>query len=415
MYICLLILLLFFLLFCSAFFSASEVAFFSLSSLKIAYFKQSQEPKKRQVALLFDAPRDLLITILVLDVSVNIIIQNLVASLFFDFDSYLLTVGVPLFLVLLFGDFLPKAVAIRHNQRIAVAVAPLFHWLQRCIAPIRILLNWASSSFGHLFSFFLPKEKELSLQQLKEAIRGSKESALLDEEEVRWIDGYLDLHQFIVKELMRKRHEIIAFDLHAPLEELYQMMVEEQHSEIPVYEDEFDHLVGVITAEDLFVHRDEINSSVEVKQYVKKPFFVPEGMVAKHLIEEFQKRAERLAIVVNEHGSWSGLITLEDLTRFFLRSSHDKRKETTPQSMNEVMVISGQTELQEVEEKLKVQLPSPSNCVTIGGWLTEQAGDLLQSGDRFTYDSLLFHVLSADEKKITRMYIRHLPNFEEDE
>lgn len=396
----------------SAFLSASETALFSLSSLKVSQYHREQDSKKKLVSDLLQKPRQLLVSLLILNVAVNLLIQTVFSTLLEANDSFWISAGLPLILVLLFGELFPKAFAIRYNQKIALFVAPTIKLLRKVLMPIRIFLTTVASGVSRILFFFLRREKEISLEELKLAIKSSKETGLLSHDEVQLIRGYLDLDDHIVKELMRCRHEIVAFDIDHSIEELYHAVLEKECSKIPVYQNDLENILGIITVRELFMHADQIKESKNILPYLKKPFFVPESVPAKQLMQQLHAKKEEIAIVVDEHGSCAGLITIEDLMEVVVGPIEDKIDEPLPliQSSEDVIIVSGQVEITEIEHRFDVPLPSPSNMVTIGGWLTESAGDLLKSGDRFIYEPLLFHVLSSDEKKINRMYIRRLPS-----
>src|SRR3990167_1065016 len=144
----------------SAFSSASETALFSLSPLTIRSYRSNTDPKRKLVAKLLDSPRDLLVTLLIFNIIANLLIQNTVSSLFGDFPLWILKVGVPLVLVLIFGEILPKSLAISNNEKIAAFVAPWINLLIRGVAPIRGPLTKATNWISRFIFFFFSKEKQ---------------------------------------------------------------------------------------------------------------------------------------------------------------------------------------------------------------------------------------------------------------
>ena len=143
---------------------------------------------------------------------------------------------------------------------------------------------------------------------------------------------------------------------------------------------------------------------------LKKPFFVPESLHAHSLLRQLYERKESIAIVVDEYGSVSGIITLEDLVEVVVGPIVDRRDEKShyTKAGDGVIIASGKLELGEFEEIFGIELPSENQMVTIGGWLTEQLGDIPKPGTKYVTDDFLFHVLAADSKRVRRVYVRRL-------
>ncbi len=403
------------LIFLSGFLSATETAFFSLSALKANLFKRDPSSNKRLVATLLKQPHQLLVTLLMLNIAVNILIQNVVATIFESFDSFLLSVGVPLVLVLIFGEMIPKALAIRYNKEISTKVAPIIYFFRWLFTPIRAVLSYIAQFFSRVLFCFLPREKDISVKELEAAIKTSKDLGVISPDEMHLMKGYLDLEDHIVKELMRTRHEIIAFNIHAPIESLMELMIKKECSKIPVYDSTIEKLLGFIFSRDLFLHNKGFKKGLDIVPLLRKPFFVPETVSARSLMQQFHAKHEEIAMVIDEYGSIAGLITLEDLMEVVVGPIRDKID--TPnllmETAEDILISNGQLEITEIENRFDVDLVSPSNMVTIGGWLTEQLGDIPKTGDRLIVEPLLFHVLAADEKMVHKVYIRKLPTKEE--
>ncbi|MBM3196561.1 MAG: HlyC/CorC family transporter [Chlamydiae bacterium] len=395
----------------SAFLSGSETAFFSLSSLKIHLYKRDLNPKKRLIAELLKTPHQLLVSLLMLNIAVNILIQNVVANVFGDGGSFLLSVGVPLVLVLLFGEMLPKAIAIRYNREIAYRFVRIIHFFKICLSPIRFVLSGTALFISKIIFCFLPKEKEISVKELETAIKSSKELGVISPDEMYLMRGYLDLDDHIVKELMRSRHEIIAYDIQSPIEKLLETMIKKECSKIPVYDGSLEKILGFIFSRDLFLHNRGFRKGFDVVPLLRKPFYVPESVSARHLMQQFHFRKEEIAIVVDEYGSIAGLITLEDLMEVVVGPIQDKIDPPNRllESSEDILISNGLLEVVEIENRFDVELKSPSNMVTVGGWLTERLGDIPKVGDRLIVEPLLFHILAADEKTVQKVYIRKLP------
>lgn len=394
----------------SAIFSASETALFSLSSMQIEGFRKSKTRNKKLVANLLSSPRDLLITLIMVNVILNILVQNVTSNIFGEASGWGRNVGVPLALTLTFGEFIPKSIGIANNARFASKIAPFLWLVKKIFFPIRFVLLRITSIVSRIMFFFLKEEKEISTDELQHALRTSRATGVLAEDEAELMRGFLYLQESTVKEFLRPREEVLFFGMNEPLSKLIHLFVDQECTRIPVCENDMDHILGIMTSGQFFLHRDELKKSEDIRPLLKKPFFVPESISAQSLLDQMYEKKESLAIVVDEYGAFSGLITLEDLVEVVVGEIFDRRDEKSryTRSGENVIIASGKLELMELETLFDVSLKSPSHMVTVGGWLTEQLGDIPKSGYKHTYKNLLFHVLSADEKRVRRLYIRKI-------
>lgn len=404
------IVLLILLIFLSGLFSASETALFSLSSLKVKAYKHDKDHRKQQIAQLLASPRDLLVTIIMLNIAVNILIQNVSSALFGETSTWILNIGVPLALTLVFGEVIPKSIGLMNNVKISYKVAPLLNMLQKLLLPIRRILVTITNTISHVLFFFLRKEQQISIDELQHALRTSRKHGVLHEDEAELLRGYLALQESVVKEKMRPREEVLFFDLDEPLSKLMHLFVDQECSRIPVCDKGLDQIIGVVTSRLFFLHREKIHSSADLKSILEKPFFVPETVPAKSLLRQFYDRQESFAIVVDEYGSVSGIVALEDLVETVIGEIVDRRDEKNlyTQSGEDVIIASGKMELAELEKIFDVNLVSENKMVTIGGYLTEKMGDIPKSGSKYTTDDFLFNVLAAEPTRVRRVYIRRL-------
>lgn len=404
------ILLLLVFLFCSGFFSSSEVALFSLSSMKVKAFKNDPDSRKQLVYKLLSSPRDLLVTIIMLNIIINILIQNVTSSIFGDFSTWALNVGVPLALTLVFGEVVPKSIGMANNSAISYRVAPFLNAAQKFFLPIRRVLTAVTSFVSRLLFFFLKSEEEISFDELQHALKTSRRYGILNEDEAELVRGYLNLQEAQVKELMRPREEVLFYDLDEPLSKLIHLFVDQECSRLPVCRQSLDNVVGMITSQAFFLNREKLHKPSDLPPLIQKPLFVPEGMSAEVLLRQMYDREESLALVVDEYGSISGLIALEDLVEKVIGEIADARDEKSryTRSGEDVIIASGKLELAEFEEIFGESLSSENNMVTIGGWLTERMGDIPKTGTKYTAVGFLFHVLAADSKRVRRIYIRKL-------
>jgi CBS domain containing-hemolysin-like protein len=404
------IVILFCLILLSAVLSASETSLFSLSTFTLNTYRSHPDKRKKLIAKLLYYPRDLLVTILMLNVFANILIQNTVSSIFGTFSSWLLKVGIPLFLTLFFGELIPKSIALPNNKSFSYRLAPFIYYVSKIIKPVRVVITKLTSYVSRIMFFFLRKEKPLSIEELQHVIEQSEEKKILTRDETDLITGYLNLHDSNIKEHMRPRDEILYYDIHTSLEELICLFVDKQCARVPVCDTKIDNILGMISLKRFFLYKDKINCFKDLLEHLKKPYFVVETMKAWSLLMELRQIRENMALVVDEYGSISGLITQEDLTEQVLGKISSKKDENIKYSFSgkDEIIASGKMQIEELEDLFNVKLEKKSNAVTVGGFLIDEMGDIPKAGDKIEKDNLLFYVLGSDPNRVRKVYIRLL-------
>lgn len=399
-----------FLTLCSAYFSGSEAALFSLPSTRLKVYQTDPNPRKRLIASLLSHPHDLLVTIFMLNTLVNILLQNVAANLFGDYASWVLKVGVPLVLTLVLGEILPKYIGLQTNISFSYRVAPTINFVQKLLKPIRQATIAITAPISRFMFFFLRKEESISKEELQHILKTSEEHGIFTAEEGELIEGYLELQDSLVKDWMRPREDILYYSLEEPLTKLLHLFVEEKCSRIPVCEHDLDHVIGLITVKQYFLHRDSITAPQDLVPILFKPLYVPESTPARVLLRRFYETHQHFALVVDEYGTISGLITHEDLFEVIVGEIEDQRDQVrlyTRAGENEI-IASGKLELDTFNEIFKTELISPANMTTVGGWLTEQLEEIPKGGSSYELSGFLFQVLAATPSRIRRLYIRKL-------
>lgn len=392
----------------SAYISLSQIALFSLPSLELKLYKQQEDPRKELVVKLLSKPYDLLVTLLCCDIGMNILIQNRAASLFGKYNTWTLNVGVPLLLTLLFGEVIPKTIALSYNRVLAPRVVPFLAFLHGILNPLLRLLTQVALFLSNKCFFFLKKEQPLSKEEVEHVLQSAKASDVLSTEEAALVDGFLSLADYTVKERMHPRQEILFYDLHDPLSKLLFLFVERECTRVPVCKGSVQNMVGILSAKCFFLHRQDISQGSALLPFLTPPYYLPETISAKRLLNHFFRTGETMGIVVDEYGSISGLITREDLFEIVVGEISDTREKSRRYTTvdKNAWITSGKFELSEFKALFGVELPNKNNMVTLGGWLTEEMGTIPKSGTHYTWEGFIFHILAADPQRIRRIYIR---------
>ncbi len=406
----LLILLLITLLGMSAFFSASETALFSLSASKRTLFKTSSHKGKKAAATLLEHPRSLLITTLIMNIAVNLGVQNVTSSIFGTLSGLLLTVFLPFVLTLIFGEIIPKTVAVTKDEAIASKVAPFILLLNFLLFPIRYICLKITKLGSIVLSVFLKKDSEITKEEIKHAIISSKNSGMMSKDEVKLLLGSLKLSELQVNEVKCPRQNIFFHDRNDSPQRLRDLFAEKRLSKIPIVDRDLDNVVGIIYASSFFSANDKIFEPRDLDSLIEKPFFVPESMLARTLLAQFDENDLEIAMLVDEYGSISGLITKEDLVEIVVGQIKDVREEKTlfTRQGDDVIICSGKYDLSDLEQLFDMEIERLGQETTVGGYLLEILGDIPKSGYKVTKEQLMFHVLLATETKVSRVYIKNL-------
>jgi CBS domain containing-hemolysin-like protein len=337
-------------------------------------------------------------------------VQNTVSTLFEQYKGWGLKVGLPLVLTLVFSELLPKSLAMPNNAKISPRVAP---WIAKCsrwLGPLRKLLTRATNWISRFFFLILQEDKDISADELKHVLRTSEKSGVLLKQESQMIGGALDLQQTPVSVLMRPREEILHYDVQEPLSVLLHLFADQQITRIPVCDNDLENIKGILSASAFFLQQPNIRDGQQLIPLLDKPYFVPETTKAFIAFKVMREKSAPLAIVVDEYGTISGLITQEDLIEKVVGEISDRRdtKSLYTRSGEDIIIASGKMEIAEFKEIFGRPLLSKEHSVTLGGWLIEQLGSIPQTGTQYATDEFLFYVLAAEPNRVRRIYVRRL-------
>lgn len=402
------LLLILFLLYSGAWISSAETALFSLSSHKIKTYENDPDPVKQLISRLLSHPRDLLVTVFMINTCVNILFQNVFSNMFGADAGFALKVGVPLVLTLILGEIIPKYIGLQNNIAIAYKVSPTLDTLNTALKWVRKIIIAITTPISRIMFFFLRPEEKISKEELEHVIQTSTEQGVLDHGEAELLEGFLNLLNRPMKELMWPKEDIVFYDIADPLTKLIHLFKEEEYTRIPICKGSLEHVLGIMTSMDYFQHQDGITEPKDLLKYVQKPFYVPVTTSARSLLKRMDEASHILALIVDEYGSIMGLISREDLIEVVVGHIEDDKNQSLYMAAEKNEVIaSGKWEISEFDDYFQANLKS-QNHVTIGGWLTEKLGDIPKTGAKHEIEGFYFHVLAASPTRITRLFIRKL-------
>jgi putative hemolysin len=348
---------LFGLLLLSAFFSATEVAFISLSPAKVKVLEAKKSRTARLVVSLKKMPQRLIATILIGNNLVNIFAAGLatvVATDLFGSAGLGIATGVMTLLILIFGEIFPKAFAQKHALAFALfASYPIF-------VLDKILLPFTWSVEKMLYAFGAHHIEKISEEEVVAAVGLGTESGEIKKHEQELIQNVLEFTDTRTEEVMTPRVEIESIKKTATIAEAQKFFQKIKHSRIPVYDGSIDKVVGILTLRQVFEHEGELSLPIEKLKFIE-PIFTPRSRTIRSLFQELKSRRIHLAIVVDEHGGTSGLVTMEDLLEEIVGEIEDEEdvSEEHIQKLNShTLLAEGDTPLSEIDEKLKTKLAS---------------------------------------------------------
>lgn len=415
-----------FLLLLSALISGSEVAFFSLNPNEKDVLNSSNEKKHLNVKRLLDTPKRLLATILVANNFVNvaiIIISTYAIGNTFNFNEIpnwlnllIQVVGIT-FIILLFGEVLPKVYATKHALNLASLMARPLLILKSIFKPISSLLIISTSIIDRKVK---RKGLDVSVEELSMALELT-EDIPENKDEHRILKGIVKFGETSVKQIMKSRVDVVAIEKEQPFNEVIETILNCGHSRIPIYEGSFDKIIGLLYVKDLLSHIDKKDDFKWMK-LIRPPFFVPENKKLDDLLEEFQEKKIHLAIVVDEYGGTSGIITLEDVLEEIvgeISDEFDSDDITYSKLDDNTFVFEGKTAINDLIKILKLDDETifeevKKDADTLAGLVIELAGKIPQKNERIIFRNFTFIVEAADKRRVKRVKLIKSIVIEED-
>jgi gliding motility-associated protein GldE len=410
------------LLVCSALISGSEVALFSLKPSDFDV-KEGHVSKQDQIIInLLDKPKKLLATILIANNFINIAVVLLYASisdtLYGNTDTlflgvslkFIIDVGLVTFLILMFGEILPKVYANRNNVAFAHFMALPLSALDKLLSPLslpmRSVTNVIQARFGK-------QKTNLSVDQLSQALElTSEDDTTRDEKKI--LQGIVSFGNTDTKQVMRPRLDIFALNVEQPFHDVVEEITENGYSRIPVYEDNVDNITGILYIKDLLPHLQKKDFNWQT--LVREPYFVPENKKLDDLLADFQEQKNHLAIVVDEYGGTSGLISLEDIIEEIVGDISDEfdDEDVIYSKIDEsTYVFEGKTPLKDFYKILKLTdfkieefESNKGEAETLAGFVLESAKGFPKKGQSVAFKNYNFTVEALDSKRIVQLKVK---------
>jgi putative hemolysin len=422
-------------LFGSAFCSGTETALTALGEPRARQIRDRGGRRARMLAIWIDHPERVLSTILIVNTLANIGAGALAGTIgggaaaaagWSVASGVAIATGATTAIILFFGEIIPKTLAKRHPVRISLLAIPLVRAMALLLWPVSAAVNRASGGIVGLLGGGKPAAPSVTTEEIEYLIEMGTKEGVLDEVKEELLNSVLEFADRVAKEIMVPRTRVVAIDKDAPPDELFRIVTENPYSRMPVFDGSIDDVVGVLLVREI-IGEVRRGNPIFLAKYLKPAFFVPEQMKISRLLKEMQRRRTHLAIVVDEFGGTSGIVTLEDVIEEIVGEIQDEADvETAPVKIVApgVWLADAAVPLHDLEGILnepaadgaaanpasEVHFPEQGDYETLGGFVTATAGGVPPVGALVTWDGLTFTVRAGDERRVTRVEIaRRLP------
>ena len=410
----------------NAYFATSEIAFISLNDAKIEKMAKDGNKKAKQIQSMLESPSKFLATI-----QIGITLAGFLSSAFasdafaeklapmlFDIMPFLslniwksisiIIITIILsFFTLVFGELVPKRLAMKHYEKISFATIGVIKTISTITLPFVKLLTFVTNAISKIFGVGENDEEEVTEEEIKMMVDQGKEKGTIKEEEKELIDNVFEFNDITVSEIMRHRKDIFAVDINISNEELAQELEEAQYrySRIPVYDETIDEIKGILYVKDVL--KNIKNKNVKVKDLVKDAYFVSQNRLINEVFKELQKNKMQIAIILDEYGGTAGIITMEDILEELvgdIYDEYDNEEKEFEQIDENTYILAGSMPIYDVNKILDAKIPE-GDYDTISGYLQEELGRIPEDEEKPIIETktVTYKIEQYEDKRIIKI------------
>lgn len=404
------------LLFCSGFVSASEVAFFSLTPSDLNDIEEEHHKSDQKILKLKERNEHFLATILISNNLVNVAIIMLLDFFFAKWISFgpgaeilqfLVMTVLLTFLLLLFGEIIPKIYSKSHKLSFCRMAAPTLYMLDRLFHPLSVLLMGSKKITTHIVNH---EAQSLTVDELEQALELTDKEDIAEESSM--LEGIIRFSGESVKEIMTPRVDMVDLEIHTPIDEVLSCIVENNYSRIPVYLENEDNIRGVLYIKDLLPHLDKANKRFRWQSLIRPVLFVPETKMIDDLLRDFQTQKVHIAIVVDEFGGTSGIVTMEDIIEEIvgeINDEYDDEEKPYVKLNQNTYLFEAKTQLSDFMKIMELDdeyfEPVEGEADTLAGLLLEIKGEFPKLHECIDYDRFHFEVMKMEQRRIVEIKV----------
>ena len=410
----------------SAFFSGTETALFSLNKLQLKKMQKEEENNWRvkSIIRLLDDPQRTLISILIGNMFVNISASSLATYLAIKLIGNIgvgIASGIMIFVILVFGEIVPKSLAVANAEAISKRVARTIEIISTGLLP---LIRFFKMIINIIYYFFgkkgIKKKKEITEEDLITLIEVGKDEGVIEEEEKKMIRNIFEFGDTMVKEVMIPRVDMDCIPSDTKLSSILKLIKKMGHSRIPVYEETIDNIIGILYAKDLLgIYEQWYNSKekFDLKEIIREAYFVPENKKIDELLDIFQKDRIQIAIAIDEYGGTAGLVTMEDVVEEVVGEiidEYDKEIKLFEITEDNTVIADGNISIEKINDILNIEIPE-NDFETLGGFIFDLLGRVPKKGEKIKYQNFQMIMERVAKNRIRRVkIIKELPKPEND-
>ena len=322
-------------------------------------------------------------------------------------------------LVLVFGEVIPKNLAAAHAESWAMLIAPFIRLVSIILTPVVFLLTKLSDMVVR----FSKKDNEdvptITEDEFRLLVDVGQEEGVFDESESEMINSIMEFDEIVVKEIMVPRIDIVGLDGDDNVNEALRLIIDGGHSRIPVYEDSIDNIIGILYAKDIFEHLHEDFDKLQVKTLMRDAYYIPETKKVDDLLEELRMKKVHMAIILDEYGGTSGLVTIEDLLEEIIgdiQDEYDEEEEEISKIDENTFTVEGTIDIEEIDELIGKELPE-GDYETLAGFIMDELQCIPKNGEmnEVVFENVKFTVLEVEDRRIEKIKVEITPVVEEDD
>ncbi|MGF6906575.1 hemolysin family protein [Fusobacterium sp. PH5-44] len=423
-YLGFMILILILLILLSGFFSASETALTSFRNTNLD--KLENENHKKEASLLkkwLKDPNEFLIAILLGNNIVNILSSSIATVITINIvgnssgKAIAISTAVMTVIVLVFGEITPKIIAKNSAVTLSRRVIKLVYAFAYITKPLVAVFMFISKLLGRMFGVEIRKNILMTEEDIISMVNVGKEEGIIEEDEQEMIHSIVGFGETTAKEVMTPRTAMLAFECNKTINEIWDEMIENGFSRIPIYEGTIDNIIGVLYVKDIMNAIKEGKNDTPIRDFVRTAYFIPETKSIIEILNEFRKLQVHIAMVIDEYGGIVGIVTIEDLIEEIvgdIRDEYDTEEEEYIKQIDEkTYEVDAMIDIETLDDELNIQLPESEDYESLGGLIVTILGKVASVGDEIIKSGVKIKVLELDKMRVSKVRIEKLSSEEE--
>ena len=410
----------------SGFFSAAEAALSAYRSNYLEKLDEEKHPKKYAVMKKWlKDPNAMLTGIVIGNNVVNILASSIATIVIVNYfgnkgSSVALATAIMTILILIFGEITPKLMARNNSAKIAETVSVIIYVLSIILTPVVYCLIFISRFVGRVLGVNMTSPQLMITEEdIISFVNVGNAEGIIEEDEKEMIHSIVTLGETSAKEVMTPRTSMLAFEGAKTINEVWDEIVDNGFSRIPIYEETIDNIIGILYVKDLMEHIKNNELDIPIKQFIRSAYFVPETKSIIEILKEFRGLKVHIAMVLDEYGGVVGLVTIEDLIEEIvgeIRDEYDDEEESFYKKIaDNEYEVDAMTDIETINKDLELNLPISEDYESLGGLIVTTTGKICEVGDEVQIDNIYLKVLEVDKMRVSKVFIRILEEVKEEE